>query len=102
RDAALDRDFVLSVEAAGLDTPRGWIERDDDGTEAVAGAVAPTFRDTSTPGEIVFLVDRSGSMGGQSIAEVRNALQLCLRSMIPGCFFNIVGLGSTSRSLFHD
>ena len=102
RDAALDRDFVLSVDAAGLDTPRGWIERDEDETEAIAVAFAPTFRDTSTPGEIVFLVDRSGSMGGQSIAEVRNALQLCLRSMIPGCFFNIVGFGSKFDSLFKE
>ena len=24
RDAALDRDFVLTVEAAGLDTPQAW------------------------------------------------------------------------------
>ena len=100
REAALDRDFVLSVEAAGLDTPRGWIEKDDDGTEAVAVAFAPTFPDASTPAEIVFLVDRSGSMGGQSIAEVRNALQLCLRSMIPGCSFNIVGFGSKFETLF--
>lgn len=100
RDAALDRDFVLSVEAAGLDTPRGWIEQDDEGTEAVAVGFAPTFREASAPAEIVFLVDRSGSMGGQSIAEVRNALQLCLRSMIPGCFFNIAGFGSTFDTLF--
>ena len=99
-DAALDRDFLLSVEAASLDTPRGWIERDDEGTEAVAVAFAPAFRDACAPAEIVFLVDRSGSMGGQSIAEVRNALQLCLRSMISGCSFNIVGFGSTFDTLF--
>jgi Ca-activated chloride channel family protein len=102
RDAALDRDFVLSVEAAGLEAPHGWIESEDDGTEAVAVAFAPAFRDASAPGEIVFLVDRSGSMGGQSIAEVRNALQLCLRSMIPGCFFNIVGFGSKFEALFYS
>lgn len=100
RDAVLDRDFVLSVEAAGLDAPRGWMERDDDGTESVAVAFVPALPDASAPAEIVFLVDRSGSMGGKSIAEVRNALQLCLRSMIPGCFFNIVGFGSKIDPLF--
>ena len=100
REAALDRDFVLSVEAAGLDTPSGWTEKNDDGTETVAVAFAPTFPDASTPAEIVFLVDRSGSMGGQSVGEVRNALQLCLRSMIPGCSFNIVGFGSKFETLF--
>ena len=37
-------------------------------------------------------------MEGTSIAEVRNALQLCLRSITPGCSFNIVGFGSTNES----
>src|SRR5262245_18422054 len=69
RDAALDCDFVLAVEAAGLDAPRGWIERDEDGTESVAVAFVPTFRNASAPAEIIFLVDRSGSMGGKSIEE---------------------------------
>jgi Mg-chelatase subunit ChlD len=54
----------------------------------------------STPGDITFVVDRSGSMEGNSIEEVRNAPQLCLRSMIPGCRFNIVGFGSRFESLF--
>jgi hypothetical protein len=100
RDAALDRDFVLSVDASALDVPQAWMERDDDGTESVAVAFIPAFRDAAAPSEVIFLVDRSGSMGGTSIAEVRNALQLCLRSMIPGCHFNIFGFGSTFDHLF--
>ena len=39
-------------------------------------------------------------MGGPSIAEVRNALQLCLRSLTPGSRFNIVSFGSTYEALF--
>ena len=100
RDAALDRDFVLSVECEGLDTPQAWIERDDNGGQAVAVAFVPRLGDTMTPCDVTFLVDRSGSMDGTSITEVRNALQLCLRSMIPGCSFNIVGFGSHYESLF--
>lgn len=100
RQAALDRDFVLSIEAAGLDRPHAWVERADDGSETVALAFVPVLGNTPTPGEIVFLVDRSGSMAGTSIEEVRNALQLCLRSMIPGCAFNIAGFGSTHEALF--
>jgi Ca-activated chloride channel family protein len=49
---------------------------------------------------VIFLVDRSGSMQGTSIEEVRNALQLCLRSMIAGCRFNIIGFGSSHHPLF--
>ncbi len=45
RDAALDRDFVLSVECDGLDTPQAWIERDDNGGQAVAVAFVPKLGD---------------------------------------------------------
>ena len=102
RDAALDRDFVLSVEADGLDVPAAWIEQDDDASGAIALAFAPDFATTSAPADVTFLVDRSGSMEGSSIDEVRNALQLCLRSLTPGCRFNIVGFGSTWIALFPE
>ena len=102
RDAALDRDFVLSIEAEGLDAPVARIERDDAGAGAIAVAFVPKLSSGSTPGDITFVVDRSGSMEGSSIEEVRNALQLCLRSMIPGCRFNIVGFGDRFESLFHE
>jgi hypothetical protein len=101
--APLDRDFVLSIASAGLDVPMAWIEAAADGKageNAVAIAFAPRFAAADAPSEIVFLVDRSGSMEGTSIAEVRNALQLCLRSMTPGCAFNIVGFGNTFTPLF--
>jgi hypothetical protein len=52
--------------------------------------------------EVVFLVDRSGSMQGVSIAEARKALELSLRELRPGCFFNIVGFGSTYSALFPE
>ncbi len=101
-EASLDRDFVLSIDAAGMDSPQVLIERGDDGTEAVAVSLVPKFTETQLPAEIVFVVDRSGSMDGTSIEEVRNALQLCLRTMISGCRFNIVGFGSTHESLFPE
>jgi hypothetical protein len=102
RDTALDRDFVLSVECDGLDTPHAWIERDDNGGQAVAVAFAPNLGQAMTPCDVTFVVDRSGSMEGTSIDEVRNALQLCLRSMNPGCTFNVVGFGSKYQALFPE
>jgi vault protein inter-alpha-trypsin-like protein/VWA domain-containing protein len=101
-DAALDRDFVLSVETTSFAKPASWIERDEDGALTAAVAFVPKFDSHSTAAELVFVVDRSGSMEGTSIQEVRNALQLCLRSMIPGCRFNIVGFGSRYESLFME
>jgi Ca-activated chloride channel family protein len=102
RDAALDRDFVLTVATKSFEAPHAWVERLEDGASAIAVAFAPAFETGSHPADVVFLVDRSGSMDGTSIAEVRNALHLCLRSMIPGCRFNIVGFGSTYQPLFPE
>jgi Ca-activated chloride channel family protein len=102
RDAALDRDFVLEIETKSLATPHAWLEKQDDGSTAIAVAFAPTFDAGHSPAEVVFVVDRSGSMQGSSIGEVRNALQLCLRSMSPGCQFNIVSFGSTYQALFPE
>ena len=100
--ANLDRDFVLSIDASGMNSPQALVERADDGSEAVAVSFVPAFNETPSPAEIIFVVDRSGSMDGSSIDEVRNALQLCLRSMIAGCRFNIVGFGSSHESLFSE
>jgi Ca-activated chloride channel family protein len=102
RETAPARDFVLAVDADGI-APQVWIDKDADGkTAALAVAFVPTFEDAMSPAEITFLVDRSGSMAGTSIEEVRNALQLCLRSFIPACRFNIVGFGSRTESLFPE
>ncbi len=101
-EAALDRDFVLSIEAAGLDVPHAAVERGEDGSDAIAVGFAPNFAVNAIPAEVIFLVDRSGSMAGPSIEEVRKALQLCLRSFTAGCRFNIVGFGSRHESLFPE
>ncbi|XP_062247177.1 von Willebrand factor A domain-containing protein 5B1 [Platichthys flesus] len=51
-------------------------------------------------GEFVFLIDRSGSMSGVNINRVKDAMVVILKSLVPGCLFNIIGFGSTFKSLF--
>lgn len=103
---ALDRDFVLVVRLADAGKPAVLVERAPDGSFVAMLTFTPRFGEhglaAADPamGEIVFLVDRSGSMNGSSIEEARNALQLCLRSLPAGIRFNIVGFGSTFRKLF--
>jgi Ca-activated chloride channel homolog len=99
REAAMDRDLVILVAADGLDIPHAVVERGERGG-AVLVSFVPRFESAGRPADVVFLIDRSGSMGGASIAEVRNALQLCLRSLTPGCRFNIVSFGNQYSSLF--
>ncbi len=42
------------------------------------------------PREFIFVVDRSGSMGGEPIAQARNAVKACLRSLEPRDSFAVV------------
>uniref|UniRef100_A0A8C9MEC3 von Willebrand factor A domain containing 5B1 n=1 Tax=Serinus canaria TaxID=9135 RepID=A0A8C9MEC3_SERCA len=51
-------------------------------------------------GEFIFLVDRSRSMSGVSISRAKDALLVILKSLMPACLFNIIGFGSTFKTLF--
>ncbi|XP_073457641.1 von Willebrand factor A domain-containing protein 5B1 [Aquarana catesbeiana] len=55
---------------------------------------------SKTQGEFIFLIDRSGSMSGVNIARVRDAMLVILKSLMPTSLFNIIGFGSTFKSLF--
>ncbi|HWW91840.1 MAG TPA: VIT domain-containing protein [Vicinamibacteria bacterium] len=102
RETALDRDFVLKVKLAEAHVPRAWLETDSRGRRAALVVFQPRFNAEESPCEVILLVDRSGSMRGTSIAEARNALQLCLRSLTEGTRFNIVGFGTTFEMLFAE
>lgn len=102
REAALDRDFVLNVKLAEAHAPRAWVEVDPLGRRAALVAFQPQLDAEEARCELIFLVDRSGSMQGTSIGEARNALQLCLRSLAEGTLFNVVGFGSSFQMLFPE
>ncbi|XP_074074342.1 von Willebrand factor A domain-containing protein 5B1 isoform X2 [Macrotis lagotis] len=53
-----------------------------------------------THGEFIFLIDQSGSMSGMNINRVKDSLILILKSLMPTCLFNIIGFGSTFKTLF--
>eukprot|EP01106_Pelomyxa_sp_JSP_P010072 TRINITY_DN2711_c0_g1_i1.p1 TRINITY_DN2711_c0_g1~~TRINITY_DN2711_c0_g1_i1.p1 ORF type:complete len:472 (+),score=103.81 TRINITY_DN2711_c0_g1_i1:559-1974(+) len=58
-------------------------------------------RDLLDPsGEIIFLIDRSGSMAGDPMKNVCETMDLFLRSLPENCKFNIVGFGSSFTKLF--
>ncbi|NWV18488.1 VW5B1 protein, partial [Origma solitaria] len=51
-------------------------------------------------GEFIFLVDRSRSMSGVNISRAKDALLVILKSLMPECLFNVIGFGSTFKTLF--
>ena len=50
-----------------------------------------------TPGLFIFLIDQSGSMRGQSIELVRQALILFIKSLPQGSYFQFIGFGSSYK-----
>jgi Ca-activated chloride channel family protein len=99
---ALDRDLVVLITPSDSAAPHVLLERTTTGRIAAAVTFRPAFHVERGPVDVVFLIDRSGSMQGSSIEQVRNALQLCLRSLHAGCAFDIVGFGSRFESLFDE
>uniref|UniRef100_G3TCW3 von Willebrand factor A domain containing 5B1 n=1 Tax=Loxodonta africana TaxID=9785 RepID=G3TCW3_LOXAF len=61
-------------------------------------SIQPNLR--KTHGEFIFLIDRSGSMSGTNILRVKDAMLVALKSLLPACLFNIIGFGSTFKTLF--
>lgn len=97
----LEKDFVLIIKSAGLDSPRCVAEVGMDSV-GMSITVVPRFKlpDVSKQ-EFVFLVDRSGSMAEDRIETARKAMVVLLRSL-PGkdTTFNIFSFGSTYDSLW--
>ncbi|XP_036020417.1 von Willebrand factor A domain-containing protein 5B1 isoform X4 [Mus musculus] len=51
-------------------------------------------------GEFIFLIDRSNSMSKTNIQCIKEAMLVALKSLMPACFFNIIGFGSTFKAVF--
>jgi Ca-activated chloride channel family protein len=100
-NAFLDRDFVLNCAAQ-------WAEgycmqvTDAASAESLAVTVFPPPRPLPAPGvrDIRFLVDCSGSMNGDSIAQARRALVELLVSLRDDEWINVTAFGSSTRTLF--
>jgi uncharacterized protein YegL len=108
----MNRDFVLNIKQEEPHQPRAIVEvlTEDDVKKAGKDAslpkavamvtLVPEIEFEDVRAEIIFVVDRSGSMSGARIRNVREAMQLFLRGLPSDCFFNIVGFGSNYELLF--
>ena len=104
----LDKDLVVLVHLNEPHSPKAIPELGDGmlsqkkfmGSPAVMLNFFPKFETKQAACEFVFIVDRSGSMNGSFIRSASETLVLFLKSIPPGCSFNIIGFGSSYRTLF--
>jgi hypothetical protein len=98
---SLDTDFVLHVVATNLGEPTALLETHPTipNQRALMTTLVPKFSLPSDKPEIVFICDRSGSMGGQ-IPSLISALNIFLKSLPVGVKFNICSFGSSFSFLW--
>ncbi len=79
---ALDRDFVLLMQPEDAHQPVAHVAREADGTLCAMVTFHPQPLGIPSRGnEVLFLLDCSGSMQGDSIAQAQRALALCVRAL---------------------
>ena len=103
-EVALDRDLVLTVrsEDTSARSPRVVTHRQGEGAGTFALTVVPDLlgmAGAASRQEVVFVVDISGSMDGESLPQAQAALRLCLRHLREGDRFNVIAFENSYRDL---
>lgn len=103
---SMDRDFVLTITYEKAFTNRAYVSHDNDETFL---QIDFTPDDTPEEGqashlskgrEIVFVLDCSGSMQGDSIEEARKALEILIKALSTEMMFNIYRFGNGFDHLY--
>jgi len=102
-DVPADRDFVMEWTSASGDTPSAGLFREviDDRTYLLAFITPPSQpHSESPPREVIFVIDNSGSMAGESIRQAREALSMAIARLDSGDRFNVIRFDDTYDSVF--
>ncbi|WP_342378520.1 VIT domain-containing protein [Myxococcus stipitatus] len=102
-EVSLDRDLVLSLrspDTSAVFTPLVTHRQGDKPGTFALTVVPDLLSHASAPPkqEVIFLVDVSGSMDGESLPQAKAALRLCLRHLREGDRFNIIAFESSYTS----
>lgn len=92
----LDQDFILQVVAKDTGVPTAVLETHPTipNHRALMATLVPRFVLPLEHPEIVFVIDRSGSMQGKPMELAKSALKVFLKSLPVGVKFNICSFGS--------
>jgi Ca-activated chloride channel family protein len=99
--AVMDRDFVLEFLRDTQGRGCAWTDRDGDGAAAIACFQPSLPAGTASPPlSLVVIVDCSGSMAGDAIAQARKALATILTRLTPADRLEIIAFGSRTCAGF--
>lgn len=95
----LDRDIVITGKCREENVMAGSSWRDEvGGYNYFYLSLYPELgpEENRESGNYIFLIDISGSMSGNKLAQAKNVLQLCMRNLEAGDTFNIIAFESRS------
>ncbi len=101
-----DRDFVLSWTPQAATMPRvaHFVESRGDHDYHLVMIVPPEFKEdallSSLAKEVVYIIDTSGSMEGESMVQAKQALLMAVARLNPEDRFNIIAFNSVTSSLY--
>ena len=98
-----DRDFAMEWTSASGATPSAGLFRQvvDGKTYLMAFLTPPSVEEADKPArEVVFVIDNSGSMAGESIRQARDALTLAISRLSSRDRFNVIRFDDTFDSFF--
>ncbi|MEE4453076.1 marine proteobacterial sortase target protein [Novosphingobium resinovorum] len=101
--APADRDFELRWRSASADPTIGLFRQERDGQHYVMAAITPQAAvepGKVPPREMVFVIDNSGSMGGESMEAAKRSLLYALGTLRPEDTFNVIRFDDTMTQLF--
>lgn len=100
-----DRDFELRWTPVSGRAPRAALFRERVGHDMYyLGMILPPGTDhlaaQTLPREVIYVIDTSGSMGGVSIRQARQALLMAIKHLRSTDSFNVIQFNSVTDSLF--
>ncbi|HET9660197.1 MAG TPA: VIT domain-containing protein [Thermomicrobiales bacterium] len=100
-DTDFDLFYTLSGEAIGVNLLSYWSEDDDQGTFMLLAAPGIPQQETAISKDVIVVLDTSGSMEGEKLAQAKEALVYILQNLNEGDRFTIVEF-STGVRLYDD
>lgn len=98
-DAWLDHALTLDIELQSLPRASAWATPDGDGTVVLASVVPTSTSFRYSPRHLTVVIDASGSMEGESIAQAREAVEKTLDRLAPDDTIYILAFGNTTEAI---